>query len=133
MAHKWADSGYMTLSSVGPDILERGTKSAVAHQWADWLYKPIICQLCQPPHETPPSWGPKPPRAGRIAPRVGLKTPNMQEHDHPPPYTTSFTQVPLPFTRGSKELPHAVFRQCLPNVDTVCHTRSATVDTTGML
>ena len=42
--HKWPTSGrigYITPAVWGvPNALERGTKSEVAHKWADWLRHP---------------------------------------------------------------------------------------------
>ena len=58
----------------------------------------------------------------------------MQEYEPLPPYATPFTRVPLPFTRGSKDLRPIVCRHCLSHVYTVCLTRVTTVDTAvGML
>ena len=48
-------------------------------------------------------------------------------------YATTFTQEPLLLTLGTKELRLVVCRHCLVHVDTVCSTRSAMVDNTGML
>ena len=78
------------------------------------------------------SFGLKHPQGGGGG-RPGPKAPNMQECDVLPTYATPFTRVPLLFTRGSKDLRPVVCRHYLPHVDTVCLTRSAAVDTTGML
>ena len=47
---QWPTSGprgYMTVAVEGIlDALERGTKSAVAHKWAQWLHNP--CRLGDP-------------------------------------------------------------------------------------
>ena len=94
------------------------------------IYHPCPGPLSTPP---PPLGVQRTPRAGRIAPCVGPKAPNMQESHPLSLYATLFTRVPLPFTRGSKELRLVVCSHYLPHVDTVCSTGSTTVDTAGML
>ena len=105
---------------------------------ADLIYKRVFCDftpMCTPLYIH--IWYmralPPPPWESGGPPRWGPKAPNMQEYAHFTPNATPFTHIALLVTRRPWELWSVVCRHCVPHVDTICSTRFATVDTTGML
>ena len=101
---KWptgGQGGYMTPAASGvPTVLERGTKSEVAHKWARWLHNPCRLGGSKGQNERWPTSG----QGGYIIP-AALGTPPLESRGQNQRWPTSVQGGYI--THAALEIPSA--------------------------